>query len=648
MKNLSELTEIALNNIPLLVSYMDTNLNYIYVNKSYEEWFGVSKEKCLKSNMKDIVGVVGLERVQKYLDAAIGGEQQEFEIELPYRFGGSKKIHVKYFPDKDLKGSVQGIIVVVEDLTEQLASRKSSDEILQKLQLSETRLRYALDASGEGIWDWNLKDNTVSHNLKWCQLLGLDEKYLVHPLETFANSIHIEDKPLVMERLERALAGQGKYESRHRLRHKSGHFIWVYDRGQVVERDASGNPMRMTGSLQEITEFVRQQEEISQLTSKLKRDNETLSYQLELASITNQILKCAQLDMSLDKKMEEILLLVVENKVLPLKYSYRLSIRKNAVASSDEIAIQRDFNEKESDHHIDLALVGSQGDRLGVLTLVLQPQVKVTERFQDFLDSVISVLSTVLQNEMLRSSLKEERTFSIQNSRMATLGDMSTGIAHEISNPLAIIAGSISLLDRYRGDQGKFQNKIDVVLRAVTRIQNIIKALKKFNSSGKGARSNENLLTMVTEVLSFVDSRAKRSGVQVELDIDPETTLSCDPGELEQALMNLIINGIDAAKLAQEKWVKVQGRSGPSGLSIKVMDSGPGIPEKIETQIFEPFFTTKPVGEGMGLGLSIVKSILDEHKATIKIDRTNRNTCFELFFANTKNSAGNSSSSSAA
>ncbi len=101
---------------------------------------------------------------------------------------------------------------------------------------------------------------------------------------------------------------------------------------------------------------------------------------------------------------------------------------------------------------------------------------------------------------------------------------------------------------------------------------------------------------------------------------------------MEQVMVNLINNAIDAVKSQPEKWVKTKIYEEGDTLVMRVMDSGPGIPMELQSKLFDPFFTTKKVGEGTGLGLSIAKGILDEHHATIGVVNDSPHTCFEIRF----------------
>ena len=121
----------------------------------------------------------------------------------------------------------------------------------------EQRLALAMDATGDGIWDWDIPAGRVKHNSRWCEILGLDDGFLEHPLSEFLEHIHEEDRPAVMMAVQASLESHKPYSSRHRMVHAGGKLVWVLDRGHVVERDALGGPLRMVGGMADITELVR-------------------------------------------------------------------------------------------------------------------------------------------------------------------------------------------------------------------------------------------------------------------------------------------------------------------------------------------------------------------------------------------------------
>ena len=236
------------------------------------------------------------------------------------------------------------------------------------------------------------------------------------------------------------------------------------------------------------------------------------------------------------------------------------------------------------------------------------------------------------EKEMNRQ-LEVQRLKLLQSSKMASLGELSAGIAHEINNPLTIIEGTLDLLPKLRETPDKFGAKIESMRKACHRIVKIVSGLKKFSRTGdKVNLKQHSLCAIVRESITLTESKSKKTDTPVLFDSDRDFKILCDEIEIEQVLVNLINNGIDAVKNRTERWVKITVSEEDAFIVLKTFDSGPGVPESIRSRIFDPFFTTKVVGEGTGLGLSITKGILDEHKATIVIVPDAPNTCFEIRF----------------
>jgi signal transduction histidine kinase len=245
-------------------------------------------------------------------------------------------------------------------------------------------------------------------------------------------------------------------------------------------------------------------------------------------------------------------------------------------------------------------------------------------------------LDTKLRNELAKvnSDLATERSKSIHQAKLASLGEMSAGVAHEINNPLAIIAGSLPALEKSVQDPDKFSKKIQTIQHAVDRISKIVMGLKKFSRSSEiPVYQIAVLADILHESLVLIDAKAKRHHTAITTDIQSNATILCDVIEIEQVLINLINNAIDAVSKLTEKWVQIQlYEEHPKMLVLRIRDSGMGIPESVQQKLFQPFFTTKPVGKGTGLGLSITKGILDQHHASIVI-LNDPHTCFELRFS---------------
>jgi PAS domain S-box-containing protein len=245
------------------------------------------------------------------------------------------------------------------------------------------------------------------------------------------------------------------------------------------------------------------------------------------------------------------------------------------------------------------------------------------------------ILIDVSKQVATERALEEERVKALHASKLASLGEVSAGIAHEINNPLTVISGNLPLLKKYLGEPELFQKKIDTMSRAVERISKIVYGLKKFSrSSSSREMRHEKLAKIFEEIQILTQSKVSHHSAKIEYKIDGDLQILCNEIEIEQVFVNLINNACDAIADLESKWIRIEAKAEENGVCVRVTDSGSGIPEPVKERLFQPFFTTKPVGKGTGLGLSISKGILDSHKAEISINEKVGNTCFEIRFPN--------------
>ena len=132
----------------------------------------------------------------------------------------------------------------------------------------------------------------------------------------------------------------------------------------------------------------------------------------------------------------------------------------------------------------------------------------------------------------------------------------------------------------------------------------------------------------------MIESKAKALSIELRTGNQVSNSIFCSELEIEQVVVNLVSNSMDAIRNLPEKWIEVSTFEFAGQVILRVTDSGNGISAEIEKKLFDPFFTTKPIGEGTGLGLSISKDILIQHHASIKLNREIAHTCFEISFPN--------------
>jgi two-component system, NtrC family, sensor kinase len=263
-----------------------------------------------------------------------------------------------------------------------------------------------------------------------------------------------------------------------------------------------------------------------------------------------------------------------------------------------------------------------------------------------------------LSERQAHGALKQAQSHLVQSEKLAGLGQMVAGVAHEINNPLSFVSNNVAVLQRdigelrqllelYREGEPALAKEqpelgerirtlgdridIDYTLQNLTgllqrtrdglnRIQQIVKDLRAFARLDESDLNEVDINAGIQSTVNIIQGHARRKQVQVETDLAPLPAVTCYPAKINQVVMNLIINAIDACSVDGK--VTIQSRADGRGVRIDVIDTGSGIDPAIRDKIFDPFFTTKPVGVGTGLGLSISYGIVHEHGGSISVDST--------------------------
>lgn len=211
----------------------------------------------------------------------------------------------------------------------------------------------------------------------------------------------------------------------------------------------------------------------------------------------------------------------------------------------------------------------------------------------------------------------------LQTDKLAALGQMVAGIAHELNNPLTSIMGYSHLLLERRLD-GKSLSDVHRIFQEAERAARVVRSLLMLAREAKLERTLTHLNEIVERTFRLCAYDLQRVGITTELDLDPELppTLA-NPVQLQQVLLNLVVNSQQAiSETGRHGRIRVCTRQGSGCIFLQVEDDGPGIPVDLQERIFDPFFTTKPVGIGTGLGLSIVNGILHQHGGEIRVAST--------------------------
>jgi two-component system NtrC family sensor kinase len=266
----------------------------------------------------------------------------------------------------------------------------------------------------------------------------------------------------------------------------------------------------------------------------------------------------------------------------------------------------------------------------------------------DYIEKPFSIEKDVLpviQRLVSNLLLKKENTYLthqiLHNSKLATLGELSATVVHDIRGPLAMIQVTCEDLEEEFGenksiDEASLHLHIAQITKACGRIKKLVDHLRNYSRNDKEEiEETKKIKHIIEDSLFMVEQKIRKLGIKVTTEIDPliqDSELMCFPNKLEQVLMNLMSNACDAMQHKEShKELNISAKTENGFLYISVIDTGSGIPENVMPRIFESFFTTKPKNEGTGLGLSIVKSIVREHDGDLIVQsEINKGTTFQI------------------
>jgi|GEM_PF-1448033 len=248
-------------------------------------------------------------------------------------------------------------------------------------------------------------------------------------------------------------------------------------------------------------------------------------------------------------------------------------------------------------------------------------------------EHLLLIVNDVSERMRARQVIEEQRHKMENAARLSTLGMMSSGIAHEVKAPLAVISVGAQQMQHLVGeehpDKKMLQNVVSIILRNVERITDIITTLRNLSREGSDdpfttAPANR----IVKEAVDLCRHRFIKSGISLLLPEKSDIALECRPSQLAQVLINLINNAHDAVEHLEDRWVSVELRESAGEVFFSVTDSGMRPEGEVCDKLFQPFFTTKADGKGVGIGLNISRRIVESHEGIFEIDRSSQNTRF--------------------
>jgi len=533
---------------------------------------------------------------------------QQFRIVRPD--GAVRHIETRGYLLRESDGRLR-MIGFDSDVTE-------AHELREALRITEERWKLALSSNHDAVWDRNFTTGEIYRDEHYANMLGHAPAELNATKPIWDLIGHPDDLPAVEAAMQAHLEGRtALFEAEYRLRHKDGRWVWILGRGKVVARDAQGHALRMVGTQTDIT--ARKQLEV-----KL-RHGEEMSLQLgRLAQIG-----AWEWDLETDRltwSPEMFGILEVELGYEPTQGRFLDFFPPIAEAALGEALTQC----TQAGAGFDLELpCKTARDRTRFVRVLGRAEVKGGKTMRIY--GAFQDITARRDAEETRRKL-EGQLFQAQ--KMETLGTLAGGIAHDFNNLLAGILGYQELALETLVPEDPARPCVTAARDASLRARELIEQILTFSRQAGSEKSPVNLTRVVEDARRFL-----RATVPSTISIEVSHPADCgqvlaDATQIHQVLLNLGSNAAHAMRAGggtirlnlssvelDTRTAAALGKIAPGRyVRLDFSDTGHGMDEETRKRIFDPFFTTKAVGQGTGLGLSVVHGIIEAHRGAISVD----------------------------
>jgi PAS domain S-box-containing protein len=535
-------------------------------------------------------------------------------------------------PAFDEDGHMIGYRGIDRDIT----IRKRAEEALRA---SEDRLKLAIVSADMGTWDWDIATSTVTWSEQVERLFGLEAGTFGGKFDTYMSLIHPDDRDHVQFAVNAALEGKvSPFRVLHRTVLSSGDVRYIEAIGQVL-RDDGGNPVRMLGLATDVTDRVL-------ADHQLRKEKETAQMYFDIVGTIMVAIDKNRRVRLINRRGCE-LLGYDEKEIIGEEWFDNFlpeNIRNETGNAFDELMEGRIDDVEYFENPV---LTRSGEERLiawhnspiyddeGEVAGTMSSGADITDRHR---------------SEGVKRELEDQLR---QSQRMETIGTLAGGIAHDFNNILSPILGYTDMALEDIGDDSPVHDYLEHVLRAAQRAKELVEQVLLFSKNVDREASPIHLHVIIREGLKFVRASLPTTiEIQQNVNIDSGVVLA-NSAQIHQILVNLCTNAAHAMRETggvlrvalepvdvDEKLAKVHGtlRPGPYA-RLMVTDTGRGMDETTLQRIFEPFFTTKNLGEGTGLGLSVVHGIVINHGGEIAVEsESGEGTTVTVYFPHTDKS----------
>jgi PAS domain S-box-containing protein len=593
LRESEERFRLAFDEAPIGVALVGLDGRFLRVNNALCEIVGYAREELTDKTFQSITHPDDLDLDLDLAGKLARGEIPRYQLAKRYLHKDGRVVDIM------LSGSIvrspEGAPLYYISQIEDISDRKRAEE-----QLRQSQERYELALAGADLasWDWDVPTGHVVLNVRWAEMRGYRLEELRPHVDTWAADVHPDDLPDVQRALDAHFAGRTPfYETEHRVRSKSGDWIWILDRGRVFTRGEDGRPLRMVGTELDITARKRLESEHARALERQRAILEVAPVGIAISSEGTR--------WRVNERGQQLLDMRVDEPAATTAFVGRiLDARHHAIAYEELPGVRAQRGERLD--ALELSLLRPDGTCVPVLcnaapipTAPDEPSAAVVT-FED--------ISTMKELERLRT-------------------EWSSIVAHDLRQPVSSIHLAADLVAEQLRDHPIVRRRVLQIRESARRLERMIQDLLDFSLLEARQlqlhREERDLTSLVKDVIERLRLEDPQRPMSV-LARGPTATVDVDPDRLEQILENLVSNALKYGTPCTPIHVGLETK--PTTVAVWVTNQGCGITPEHQAHVFDRFRTVdeaRRVGvKGIGLGLYITRELVEAHGGQITVDST--------------------------
>ena len=636
MKDYARLVQI-LDSLPGLVGYVDLDLRIVYANKLIEAWYQRPLSQLVGMQLNTLFSKEHYKIVETLLQSVLSGKEVDEQREIYYPDGRTRQVHLNYIPD--LNGArVLGYFFLVQDVTEnhqaQLGLKKENEDLDQRVinstselakrnaellnenrarEQSEERYRIVSELMSDLIYVYEV-DEEGSMHLTWHTGRLSKEFFPQRQQKHFRlwrPIAHKDDIHILDHRMKVLLNNENSIDE-FRVIDADQNTRWIRVYGRPMYDHKQKRVTRITVAAQDITETRDAQNALDQQRIRLRQALDSMSDGFMLFDSDHRLV---------EYNKQVVGMFPLSGQSLHQGKSFReiisTSVLEGEILCGDELPAQwierrlASFPDLQSSHEAEL---------------IDGRWVRATDR-RTTDGGVVSIRTDITDRKRAEEVRHRQEAELAQVLRRASMGEMASALAHELSQPLAVIVnytnGLLRRIDTETVSATDLENALRQIRDAAQRSKEIIKHVRDFVNLSRPTIQRESVSSIITEVNQLLHGSIKRNNIGMDISIPfDDIGILANRIEIEQVIFNLLKNSIDS--LISSKTTKPQINikaklSGKATVVILISDNGDGIDRHLVDNIFNPYITTKE--SGLGMGLSISRTIIEGHGGRLTLVR---------------------------